>query len=82
MKSLHQVIIIALGIILGFGYTSGMLFKISHFTDEKVLNLSYCWPLGVYLVALVFVGLFRLMTATGESENGTVKAATEKTGEA
>lgn len=78
MKSLHQVIIIALGIILGFGYATGALFKVNEYTGEKAISFSYCWPLFAYLVALVVVGLIRLTISTGDKENGASTATTEK----
>ena len=82
MRSLHQIIIIAIGIILGFGWANGMIYEVRGFADKVYVNWKYLAPVSIYLVALCLVGLARLTISAGEEDNGTVKAATEKTGEA
>lgn len=82
MKSLHQIVIIAIGIILGFGWSSGNIYEVRGYSEVVYVNWKYLAPVSIYLLALLAVGLFRLMTITGETENGTVKTAAEKTGKA
>lgn len=76
MKSLHLIIQIALGVILGYGYVSDKLMKGSLYRGEQI-DFAYCWPLFAYLVALVAVGLVRLTISTGDKENGNIEATTK-----
>lgn len=78
MKSLHQIIIIAIGIILGFGWANELIFEVRGFADKVYVNWKYLAPVGIYLLALCLVGLVRLTISTGESDNGTVKAETKE----
>ena len=82
MKSLHQIIIIAIGIILGFGWANGAIYQVHDIFGKVSVNWKYLAPVVIYLVALVLVGLVRLTISTGESDNGTVETTTEKTGKA
>jgi hypothetical protein len=76
MKSIHLIIQIALGIILGHGYVSGLLIKDNYYKGQSI-DFAYCWPLFAYLVALVVVGLVRLTINTGDKENGPISNATK-----
>lgn len=60
MNHLHNIVIIALGIILGFGYATEKLFIVARSWDtEKSLNWQYVMPVIVYLVALLIVKSFQ-----------------------
>lgn len=78
MKSLHQIVIIAIGIILGFGWSSGSIYEVRGYSEVVYVNWKYLAPVSIYLLALLAVGLFRLMTITGETENGASSAETKK----
>ncbi len=80
MKSLHQIIIVALGIILGFGWSNGSIYQVHDIFGKVSVNWKYLAPVGIYLVALAVVGLVRLVIIEGESDNGDVKATTETAG--
>jgi hypothetical protein len=76
MKSIHLIIQIALGIILGHGYVSGLLVKDNYYKGQSI-DFAYCWPLFAYLVALVVVGLVRLTINTGDKENGRIETTSK-----
>ena len=78
MKSLHQIIIIAIGIIMGFGWSSGSIYEVRGYAEVVYVNWKYLAPFSVYLVALCLVGLARLTISTGESDNGASSAETKK----
>lgn len=82
MKSLHQIVIIAIGIILGFGWANGMIYEVRGFADKVYVNWKYLAPVSIYLLALLSVGLVRWVTITGETDNGSVETTTKKTGKA
>lgn len=79
MKNLHLVIQIALGIILGHGYVSGLLMKDNFYKGQQI-DFGYCWPLFAYLVVLLAIWLVRLVITTEDgNKNGRIET-TSKTG--
>lgn len=79
MNHLHNIVIIALGIILGFGYATGKLFIVARgWEAEKSLNWQYVMPVIVYLVALLIVKSFQYLIKEEGKQNGTSSTATKK----
>lgn len=80
MNHLHNIVIIALGIILGFGYATEKIFKVSRgWEAEKSLNWDYVLPVIVYLVVLLIVKSFQYLIREEGKQNGTSSATTKKT---
>ena len=62
MNHLHNIVIIALGIILGFGYATDKIFVFSDgWNHEKSLNWEYVLPVIVYLTVLLIVKSFQYL---------------------
>lgn len=77
MKNVHLVIQIALGIILGHGYISGLLMKDNFYKGQQI-DFGYCWPIVVYLVVLLVIWLVRLVITTEDgNKNDSIKATGE-----
>lgn len=70
MNHLHNIAIIALGIILGFGYATDKLFIVAGNWDaEKSLNWQYVSPVIVYLVILLIVKSFQYLIREEGKQN-------------
>lgn len=79
MNHLNNIAIIALGIILGFGYATDKLFVVSRSWEaEKSLNWQYVSPVIVYLVALLIVKSFQYLIREEGKQNGTSSTTTKK----
>ena len=79
MNHLHNIVIIALGIILGFGYATDKLFIVARsWEDEKSLNWEYVLPVIVYLVVLLIVKSFQYLIREEGKQNGTSSTTTKK----
>lgn len=80
MNHLHNIVIIALGIILGFGYATEKLFVVSRdWEAEKSLNWDYVLPVIVYLVILIIVKSFQYLIREEGKHNGASSTTTKKT---
>ncbi|WP_396180174.1 hypothetical protein [Flavobacterium sp.] len=78
MNHLHNIVIIALGIILGFGYATDKIFIISRdWSAEKSLNWDYVLPVIVYLVVLLIVKSFQYLIREEGKQNGASSTTTE-----
>ena len=79
MNHLHNIVIIALGIILGFGYATEKLFIVARgWEAEKSLNWDYVLPVIVYLVVLIIVKSLQWLLKEEGKQNGTSSTATKK----
>lgn len=79
MNHVHNIVIITLGIILGFGYATDKLFIVARSWDaEKSLNWQYVMPVIVYLVALLIVKSFQYLIREEGKQNGTSSTTTKK----
>lgn len=79
MNHVHNIVIIALGIILGFGYATEKLFIVARSWDaEKSLNWEYVLPVIVYLVVLIIVKSFQWLIREEGKQNGTSSTTTKK----
>lgn len=80
MNHVHNIVIIALGIILGFGYATDKLFVVARSWDaEKSLNWQYVLPVIVYMVALLIVKSFQYLIREEGKQNGTSSTTTKTT---
>lgn len=80
MNHVHNIVIIALGIILGFGYATDKIFVFSNsWSAEKSLNWEYVLPVIVYLVVLLIVKSFQYLIREEGKQNGTSSTTTKTT---
>lgn len=79
MNHLHNIVIIALGIILGFGYATDKLFIVARSWEaEKSLNWDYVLPVIIYLVILIIVKSFQYLIKEEGKHNGTSSTTAKK----